>query len=517
MRSDQAVRELHAADRLLAVGDLDASAAARERAHEMLHGLRATTAVFDADAALWHFGHETAGPAGAATVRLGAGCALTVDVADPQRLLGLTAPVAHDASDAAAVRGVVRHLVGAGAAACLAADGEAGGMAIVPFAAETAATLRALGRLAVLDRLREIDEREHGAWPLWGAEAAVLCARASAVPGCDRRARAEAASCGATVLAAAKADLSAAARERLAELVPELRPLADSPVEAERFDRALGALQTLGDDRPAPWNERLRELFASVASAVTPQMPRIAWSSPRGVARLPHRPRASATFPIPARFVAFGLDDQRAQVIWEPGAVELEIYCHTVSGGGADRLAELWARAFTPPPDLTFLDGAPFALASDEPPDEDGRPFAIARLSLPPGLSADLLRFDLTDEPAEPPAESRLGLCRRARECGEAAAAAERAGLHLDAARLWESSAERWARGGAELQRTIAEIFRAQSLDELAGEEESAALRAAIRSRAPVSAWRIARDRERMTPFIGELTRREDVGPTDAA
>ncbi len=256
-------------------------------------------------------------------------------------------------------------------------------------------------------------------------------------------------------------------------------------------------------------------MFAAVVSAVTPQMPRIAWSSPRAAARLPHGPQASATFPIPERFFAFGLADRRAQVIWEPGAVELEIYCHTVPGG-ADRLAELWARAFTPPPDLTFLDGAPFALASDEPPDEDGRPFAVARLSLPPGLSPELLRFDLTDEPAEPPAESRLGLCRRARECGEAAAAAERAGLHLDAARLWESSAERWARGGAELQRTIAEIFRSQALDELAG-EGGAALREAIRSRAPVSAWRIARDRERMTPFVGELIRREDVGPTDAA
>ncbi len=124
MRSDQAARELHAADRLLAVGDIDASAAARERAHEMLHDLRATTAVFDADAALWHFGHETAGPAGAATVRLGAGCALTVDVADPQRLLGLTAPVVQDASASAAVRRAVRHLVGADAAARLAGDGD---------------------------------------------------------------------------------------------------------------------------------------------------------------------------------------------------------------------------------------------------------------------------------------------------------------------------------------------------------------------------------------------------------
>jgi hypothetical protein len=508
-----ALRELQASDELLAAGDTEASAAARERAHGLLHALGLTTAVFDGDAEVWIFGHEAVGPAGPATLRLAGGTTLSVDLADPSYLLSLTAPVSGDGAFAETVRMIVGSVIGETAATMLDADAAPGMSALVQSEGAATQTFRALARLAVLDRARKLDEDEHGAWPLWAAEAAVLCARAAAVPGCDIRARAEAATCAQTVMAVAEAGHAAAAHDRLAALLPELRRLAASEADRALLDRAARALSQ--DDRrlDRDWRERIRGFVAGLEASV-PRLPRLLWTSelvtrsPGSTTPAP-RPRPSATFVISPYFERFGLSSRRrALVYWSEATGELDVRCRTTRDGSS-LVGALWVRAFMAP-DLEFFDSAQLALDPDERPDEEGRGLARARLALPQGLSQDQILIDITVQPAEPPAESRLGLLRRATDAGEAAATAERARLYIEAVGLWAKSAELWRRAGAELQASMAELFKAQALDRRPGAGGDD-LRDELAQRMPASAWRISHERADQEPFLGELTRPDDA------
>lgn len=498
MRSDAASKELRRADELLAAGDDTGSAAALERARALLHDLGAITVELDADAQTWHFGHEPAGPAGAATLPLTVGTSLTVDLADPSRLLGLVARV--DDGDAPAI---VAALVGVDAAAVL--DAPEAVDALVSRDADPA-PFRALARLAVLDRARRLDEDERGAWPLWAAEAAVLCARAAAVPGCMIRARAEAATCARTVLTVARAPRAGAAHTRLADLLAELPPLAASDADRELLARARDELRPAPSARDGGWRVRARDLFAR-PPAVLP-LPRIRWdqavrsSSTDDPARPP-----SATFPVSEYFAPWGLVPGRAEIHRADDGEDVEVRCR-IDPSAAAQVGELWVRAFLAP-DLTFLDSAPLTVQPGGA-GEPGEAFASARLVLPPDLHRTLLSMDITDRPAEPPADSQLGLCRRAKQHGESALAAERAGLDEQAAEEWATSAELWRRGGAELQRSMAEVFAAQALDRVPGKDGDA-LRAAVEERAPASAWRVRSERDRQAPFVAELARPEDI------
>jgi hypothetical protein len=510
MSIDDALRELRTADELSASGETDAGGAARERAHGLLHELHLTTAVYDGDAAAWHFGHAAPGPAGAATLRLARGASLTVDLADPSQLLGLTVPIGGGAAaDAGALAGV---LIGPDAAAMLAATAEPGSTALVAHSAARGPSLRALSRLAVLDCARRLDEDEHGAWPLWAAEAAVLYGRAAGVAGCDIRARAEAATCVDAVVAVAQAPRAGAAHARLAELLAELGGLAASASDRALLERELSKLSPDAVARGGDWRERVRRLLAALAGGAVAPLPNMIWTaatrSPPRSGQPPARRQPSATFPVPRDVTRYGLTTRRARVFWVEGSAELEVQCHTAPDG-AERVGELWVRAFTPP-DFAFLDSAPLAMEAGEAPDDDGRPFATARLVLPLGLAHDLLRLDITAQPAEPPAESQLGLCRRAKRNGVAALAAERAGLHAEAAERWTESAALWQRAGAELQRSIAEIFAAQALDRVPGRDGDA-LRAELQLRGTASAWRLRGEREPQPPFLGELARPDDI------
>lgn len=515
MESPETVfRELRASDELFAAGEADAGAAARERAHELLHALGLTTAVFDADAAVWQFGHEAVGPAGPATLRLAGGTTLSVDLADPSRLVGLTVPVGDDLAPANIGRAVVSRVIGEAASELLDDDTGPDTLVLVRFEAAGTPTFGALARLAVLDRARELDENACGAWPLWGAEAAVLCARAVDVPGCEVRARAEAATCADVVRAVAEAAGAAAAHRRLAELLPELQPLAASDADRALLEwarRVLDQPQSLGD---RDWRERGGAFLTGLAGASVPRLPRLLWTSdvvtrsPTSSANSPRR-QPSATFAVSSYFEPYGLSSsRRAEVHWSESTGDLDVHCRTTPDGAA-LVSLLWVRAFTPP-DLAFLDSSPLAVDLDEPPDEEGRRLAFARLALPRGLAQDQILIDITTQPAEPPVDSRLGLLRRATEVGEAAAATERAGLYEEARELWASSADLWRRAGAELQRSLAETFKAQASDRLPGASGDA-LRDELADRMPASAWRTGLQRDRSEPFLGELARPDDI------
>lgn len=509
-RADAALTELRAADELLAAGDADGATAARERACELLRGLQATTAVFDADAGTWHFGHEPAGPAGAAMLRLVDGVTLSFDLADPSQLLALTAPAGEAATSAEGVRRVLDGLIGSEAAALLGAEPVAGAPAAVPFDPARKPARDALGRLAALDRARALDEDSNGVWPLWAAEAAVLCSQAAGIPGCDVRARAEAATCAETVLAVAEATPAEAVRARLAELLPALRRLADSDADRAllaRAGRALPAAPRASVGTRRGWTR------AGLAEAFAPSHPRLLWtadaSRSKSVPRDPVRARPSATFPVSEYFESYGLSStRRARVYWSDGSGALEVCCHTAPGAGA-RVTELWVRAFSEP-DYAFLDSAPLAIDRVAAPDEDGLPLACARLALPPGLAHDLLLLDITPKPAEPPADSRLALLRRAARAGMQAAAAERLGDDDKAPELWQACAALWRRAGAELQRLMAEAYEARARDRV-GDGGGERLREQLGARSPASAWRLELERAATPAFVAELARPEDV------
>lgn len=429
---------LRDADEAAGAGDASAAADARARAAAALDVLGMTRAVFDEEASMWRFGYARPGPAGTVTVHLGGGNGVTFDLADPSRLLSLFL----SSADAATAVVIADGVLGAGAARFVRDGAEAS--ALVAFERAGTPALQALSRLALLDRARHMSEEQDGVWALWAAEAAVLSLRAAdAVPSLRARAHAEAITAAPTVAEVSGSQLDAAAHRRLVELLPDLARLAPAEPERSLWAQAERRLSESTGQDDGRWRERVRRGLRAVRSVMPgPLRPR--WAEVT-LAPGPQGEPRRARFPVDAAFEDYGLSTRSdATLDYHVDSGELEFRCEI--DAVADRLGELWLRAFTEPERLV-LDSAPLALNQTASP-----PVAAAQLVLPPEMRVEELGFDITASPAQPIEGSRLWHVSEALRISWHATLALRTGLYADAADLWRSCAELWAAAGEDLQ-----------------------------------------------------------------
>ncbi|MEJ7783374.1 MAG: hypothetical protein WKF96_01135 [Solirubrobacteraceae bacterium] len=414
-----------------ASGNETASAEVYARAAALLDDLGMTRAVFDEETSRWCFGHSQAGPAGAATVHFGGGSGFTVDLAEPSRVLALTVST-HDMADA---RAIVDGLVGAQAAAVV-TDGD-GASALVPFDRTATPARQALSRLALLDRARDMLEEQHGVWPLWAAEAAVLSSRAAVVvPSLQARAHAEASTAARTVAQVAGMEIAEPVRRRLAELLPELAQLASAEPEHSLLAEAERQLRDGARQDDDGWRERFRHALHAPGPWVAGAL-RLRWADIPLAPGHQGEPRR-ARLPIDAAFEEYGLSSRENAVIeYHANSGDLGFSCEATTE--ADRVGELWLRAYTEG-ERRLLDSAPLTLETTE-----SSAVATAQLEVPAGMSFTTLGFDLTAAPAEPIEGSRLWHITQAYRDGGSATDAQRAGLAADEADLWRACAEHWA------------------------------------------------------------------------
>ncbi len=425
----------------------------------LLDERRLTRADFDADAGVWTFGHRLPGPAGVVVVRTGGDGRVTFDLADPARLIAVEVPPTTVGAQ------VVDALIGPQAAALVArAPGEE---AIVACEREGAPAVEALGRLAVLDRARVLAEEDYGSWPLWAAEAAVLGARAAAVPGLRERAQREAATCTEAVLNTAQRAIATQVRTDLAALLPELAPLVSTEGDRARLKAAQEQLPSARAREEPSWSERLAQIIKNAIRPVGPYRDELEWAyagrTHRGSAdRGPEHADEPSVATFTPDVIGYGLL-RRFESTATLRAGSLYVSC-PFADSDESRPGALWARVYTGR--LELIDSAPLEFEDGVTEPEPGVRVrqASAELRVPPAATQNDIVLNVTDAPDEPIRDSRLWNLDHALRVGAAAADAQRAGLHKEAADAWRQSAAAWTEAGELMQAASARDYMEREL-----------------------------------------------------
>jgi predicted NBD/HSP70 family sugar kinase len=455
------------------------------------------TLSYDAVDCRWAISGTPPGPAGFADLWLSDDVEILVDVVEPERLVELTGTLP-DADPGAGLPSVPHRLVAALLGKQV-ADRLARlireGLPEVEIECEPPTALDAVGRLALLERLRANAEIP-SSW--WAAEAAVLANEVDH-PGFVAHAREEARRAAPMLAAVATVpdqwfrELSQAVVDRLRLLADVVRELLDTPFATDQdgdIERHRSGIRLLIErlaalPAPAPAEDAALEerTWAKVrskqrATATDDLLPATPVAVPE---RWWGRPQQDLT-PFRVLLRAFReqiapdayrrlLPDAALEFTWSP-STSVQVTVPVQPGARSDELEGLFLRVFDA--DSEELLGAAELELAGSPATADGTCVGAAlttEVQLPRhfmiddrGRQPDRLKVDITSDPHNPPPSSDLRRRRKAIRTGMLAAGADRIGDRRTAEQSWRACAGRWHALGEHRQSRLAGAMAAEAV-----------------------------------------------------
>lgn len=464
------------------------------------------TLYYDAVDGRWSISSTPPGPAGFADLWLSDEVEILVDVVEPERLVELTGTLP-DADLEAVLPSVTHRLVSA-----LLGKEVAGRLdqlvreelPEVEVQCEPTVALSAVGRLALLERLRATAETP-SSW--WAAEAAVLADEVDH-PKFIAHAREEARLAAPMLAAVATVpdqwfrDLSQSVVDRLRLLAGGVRKLLDASSATDEdgdIDRQLRGVRLLVERLaalPAPDASLEERTWAKVRSkqrttatddllpATPVAVPERWWGRPQQDLtpfRVPLRAFREQVAPDVYRRL---LPDAALELTWSP-TTPIHVTVPVQPGARPDELEGLFLRVFDA--DSGELLGAAELEPAGIPATADGACLGAAltaEVELPRNVMVhgrrrqpDRLKVDLTSDPHTPPPSSDLRRRRKAIRTGMLAASAGRIGDRRTATQSWRACAGYWHALNEHRQSRLAESMA------------EAAARRDLASRPPAARW----------------------------